>query len=84
MMRMVSVPIFCAKEERSVLRNVLYLFIFPGFGSTDKEYFPNPHHIIVGLSLSCFEFKDIQGRDRQDHFTIFIEMFWKEILSMDI
>ena len=56
MMRMVSVPIFCAKEERSVLRNVLYLFIFPGFGSTDKEYFPNPHHIIVGLSLSCFEY----------------------------
>ena len=56
MMKMVSVPIFCAKEERSVLRNVLYLFIFPGFGSTDKEYFPNPHHIIVGLSLSCFEY----------------------------
>ena len=56
MMRMVSVPIFCAKEERSVLRNVLYLFIFPRFGSTDKEYFPNPHHIIVGLSLSCFEY----------------------------
>ena len=44
------------------------------------------YRILLGwtVEIAVLIFKDIQGRDRQDHFTIFIEMFWKEILSMDI